>query len=68
MKRSLNKRIVDHLAKNHTCYILITCNSAEADGNMQVEMTYEGDPALAACLLQGAQNMIDEQVSAALLS
>jgi hypothetical protein len=68
MKRRLDKKIADHLAKNHTCYILITCNAAAADGNMQVEMTYEGDPALAACLLEGAQNMLDEQVQEALMS
>lgn len=66
MKCNLDKKIADALAKKHKCYILITCDHAEANGNMQIKMTYEGDPILAACLLEGAQNMIDEQVSAAL--
>jgi len=66
MKRSLDKKITSHLAKNHTCYILITCDEAQGDGKMEVKMTYEGDPTLAAYLLEGAQNMIDEQVSESL--
>ena len=67
MKRSLDSNMIaSHLAKKHTCYILITCDAAQSDGNMEVKMTYEGDPTLAACLLEGAQNMIDEQVFASI--
>jgi hypothetical protein len=61
MKPDIDKNIKQRLAKNHACYVLITCDEPEEDGNMQVEMSYEGDPTLAAYLLQGAQNFIDEQ-------
>jgi hypothetical protein len=48
----------------HACYVLITCGQPSAEGKMQVEMTYEGDPSLAAYLLQNAQDLIDpEEVS-----
>ena len=61
MKGCRDKKIKEALAKNHACYVLITCDEPSTDGNMQVEMTYEGDATLAAYLLQGAQNFIDEQ-------
>ena len=40
---------------------MITCDQPEDNGQMQVEMTYEGDPVLAAYLLQGAQSFMDEE-------
>lgn len=61
MKRSIQKSIRDTLIKKHVCYVLITCDAPSEDGEMQVEMTYEGDTALAAYLLQGAQSFIDQQ-------
>lgn len=59
MKRDVKKQIEDKLAKRHVCYVLITCDAPTEDGEMQVNMTYEGDASLAACLLQGAQSFID---------
>ena len=61
MKRNVQKLLKDALAKKHVCYVLITCGAPSEDGNMQVEMSYEGDATLAAYLLQGAQSFIDEQ-------
>jgi len=61
MKRDVEKYLKETLAKKHVCYVLITCDAPADDGNMQVEMTYEGDAALAAYLLQGAQEFIDSQ-------
>lgn len=60
MKPNKQKQLRDRLSKNHACYVLITCGEPTDDGNMQVEMTYEGDASLAAYLLQGAQSFIDE--------
>jgi hypothetical protein len=62
MKRDVEKSLKSALSKKH-CYVLITCDPPSDDGNMQVEMTYEGDAALAAYLLQGAQEFIDGQES-----
>lgn len=61
MTHDSNSKIKEELAKNHSCYVLITCNEPNAEGEIQVDMTYEGDPALASYLIQGAQKVIDEQ-------
>jgi hypothetical protein len=60
MKAGVQKRLKDTLTKNHACYVLITCQEPSEDGNMQVEMSYEGDVALASYLLLEAQNFIEE--------
>lgn len=57
----MDKKITSKLAKEHQCYILITCDTPSLDGKMQVEMSYEGDPVLANYLLQGAQQYFDSQ-------
>lgn len=60
-KREMKKNLKESLTKNHVCYVLITCDAPSDDGEMQVNMTYEGDATLAAYLLQGAQSFMDEQ-------
>jgi hypothetical protein len=51
------------LAENNACYVLITCGHPSQDGKMQVEMSYQGDPTLAAYLVENAQNLIDADPS-----
>lgn len=60
MKRDEQERIKKTLAKNHACYVLITCDDPSDDGEIEVEMSYEGDAALASYLLQGAKDIMDE--------
>lgn len=60
IKYDFRKNIHEVLAEKHACYVLITCDPPTEDGEMNVAMTYEGDPMLAAYLLQGAQTYIDE--------
>lgn len=60
-KRDIEKGLKETLAKNHVCYVLITCDAPSDGGEMQVNMTYEGDASLAAYLLHGAQSFMDEQ-------
>lgn len=62
MNSADQKRIRKKLSKDNVCYVLITCALPSDDGNMQVEMTYEGDAALASYLLVGAQSLIDEHI------
>ncbi len=50
----------DETVEKHACRILITCEHPEGDGQMNVEMTYEGDPSLASYLLERAQNYIEQ--------
>lgn len=49
--------------KKNVCYVLITCGEPNAEGKMDVEMTYEGEPFLAAYLLENAQSILDERIS-----
>jgi hypothetical protein len=61
MKRNVAKCLKETLEKKHVCFVLITCEAPSEDGNMHVKMTYEGDAALAAYLLHGAQDFIEEK-------
>jgi hypothetical protein len=61
MNKNSRKHLQEVLDKNPSCYVLITCGQPSEDGQMQVEMTYQGDAALAAYLLQGAQSFIDQE-------
>lgn len=61
MKKRSRKHLQEVLDKDPSCYVLITCGQPSEDGQMQVEMTYQGDATLAAYLLQGAQMFIDQE-------
>ena len=62
-KKKAELDVKKSLAENHACYVLITCGKLKQDGTMQVEMTYEGDPTLAAYLVESAQNFIEPDFS-----
>lgn len=51
-----------NLAKNHACYVLITCSDPAFDGTMDVEMSFDGDEALAAYLVESARGVFDERL------
>lgn len=59
--KSTTGQLQKKLAKEHACYILITCDHPAENGSMPVNMTYQGDADMVSYLLQGAQSMIDEQ-------
>ena len=48
------------LNENCACYVLITCTQPGMDGNMHVEMHYEGDESLAAMLVENAGQVFDK--------
>lgn len=52
-------RVHKILVKQNSSYVLIVCSEPSAEGKMEVQMTYEGDPALASYLIESAQGMID---------
>jgi hypothetical protein len=62
-QRKSTVKIKKALSENNTCYVLITCTEASKDGKMEVEMTYGGDPILAAYLVESAQNIIDTDIA-----
>lgn len=47
-------------SKKHACTIMISCDEPSEDGQMQVEMTCEGDEILAAFLLESARSILDK--------
>ncbi len=49
------------LAKQYACFVLITCDEPTEQGRIEVEMSYEGDPALAAYLIESAGTFIEEE-------
>ncbi len=55
----VDKTIKARLEKNHTCYVLLTCDAQE-NGKMEVKLSYKGDPFLALYMLDGAYSVIDE--------
>lgn len=61
MKVDAHKRVRRMLEKEYEGYVLVTCRPADLDGRMQVEMSYEGDPVLAAYLMEGAQEYLEEE-------
>jgi hypothetical protein len=61
MNKRSRKHLQDALNKNPSCYVLITCGQPSEDGQMQVEMTYQGDAALASYLLRDAQIFFDQE-------
>lgn len=61
MKKKIHHALQKALDKNLSCYVLITCSPPTEEGQMQVEMTYEGDANLVSYLIQGAQSYIDQE-------
>lgn len=51
------------LAKKNACYVLITCSKPTLEGEMEVEMNYEGDIDLAALLVDNASQVFSEKRS-----
>ncbi len=61
MKQNSHDETAHQLSKEHASYILITCDKAGTDGRMQVQMSYEGDPDLVSCLIDGAKDVISQE-------
>jgi len=59
MNKKSQKHIHEVLENTPSCYVLITCGQPSENGQMEVEMTYQGDAALVSYLLHGAQNIIE---------
>ena len=46
--------------KKQACYVLITCSDPSEDGDMEVEMTYEGNEDLVAYLVENARQFFQK--------
>ncbi len=49
------------LAKKNACYVLITCSKPKGDGQMDVEMNFEGDMDLASLMVDNASQVFHEK-------
>lgn len=61
-KNDRSQTITQELSANNRCYVLITCGEPSQDGRMEVEMTYSGDPVLAAYLVESASTIMDAEI------
>jgi hypothetical protein len=52
-------KIKKTLGEKHACYVLITCSEPSDDGQMEVEMSYEGDETLASFLIDNAAQVFE---------
>ncbi|MGH2639866.1 MAG: hypothetical protein ACRDF4_11410 [Rhabdochlamydiaceae bacterium] len=59
-RKDQGQTITQLLSENNQCYVLITCGEPTQDGQMEVEMTYGGDPVLAAYLVESASTIMDD--------
>ncbi len=55
-------RIKKALGDDCACFVLITCSEPGKDGNMAVELNYEGDETLAAFLVDNASQVFDARI------
>lgn len=61
MKQKEHELPAETSEENHACYVLITCGQPSEDGDMDVQMTVNGDSSLAEMLLQHAQTIMEEK-------
>lgn len=60
-KSQVNPKLLKSLKSGHSTFVLLTCEESSREGQMSVEMHYDGDPALVAYLLEGALETIDQE-------
>ena len=48
------------LKDEYAGYVLIRCSKPDSTGNMNVDLSYGGDTALASYLVKGAQESLDQ--------
>ena len=57
-----HEKIKKLLLKGHVGYVLVTAKRSIDPESLEVELSYEGEPALASYLVEGAQGVLDEIV------
>jgi hypothetical protein len=55
------EKIKHVLAKKHACYVLITCSRPSHEGEMNVELNFDGDIDLAALIVDNASQVFHEK-------
>ena len=57
---SIHQQIKGLLKDDHLSYVLVTCKKAFIHDQMEVEMSYIGDPVLACYLVEDAQGHLQQ--------
>lgn len=55
----VHEKVKKLLSNNHVGYVLVTAKKSAIHDQLEVDMSYEGEAALASFLLVGAQKAID---------
>ncbi len=63
MAPKAHDKLKESLSKNMACYVLITCSEPSEDGQMNVELSYEGEETLASFLIENAQMYFDDKMT-----
>ena len=61
IKAKVPKKVKKSFERKTICYVLITCNTPTAHGEMEVEMVYEGDKDLAGYMVENARDLLDDR-------
>ena len=61
-KGSIPDRVNRAFFRRNICYVLLTCGEPNQNGEMDVEMTYEGDPYLVSYMIENAREMIERKL------
>lgn len=62
-KKYTFQSVKEYLAENNLCYVLLTCSRPSKEGDMEVEMFYEGEDHLASYLVESAQGILQGRES-----
>jgi hypothetical protein len=54
------KNAMQKIGADCACYVLISCTRPDANGQMEVQMNYEGDESLASFLVASAVDAFDQ--------
>lgn len=57
-KELTREEIKQALQDKYACYVLVTCSAPCEKGEMQVELSYDGEESLASYLLESAQSIL----------
>jgi hypothetical protein len=59
--RMTHQELKQALMEQFPCFVLITCSEPNTQGQLELEMVYEGDAHLAAYMVESAQAFIEEE-------
>ena len=62
VKGEIPEKVKRTFSRKKICYVLISCEEPNSKGEMEVEMTFDGDKYLAGYLTESAKQMLEEQM------